>query len=565
MIRCGCVSGPMRRVCMAGLLMARCLRMNLGRLRRWSSSRGGWTRDVLNKANHDLVDEGFVDDRQRPDRLVATILIITASSLVLCTSYSLVRAWHWPLFGDAGIFHYIVFLIKNGKVPYLEIKDINLPGTYALDALAMSIYGPGARGERAYDLSLCFVACFSTTLSARSGFWGRLCGLSAGLIFVLIHLQDGLAEAGQRDFAMACLALIAYAILVRGEGRSWVHVVLFEFIIGFTLTIKPTLLPLAAAPVLFAYNRPGRVPNLSGRHLTFALLALSVAPAGTFLWLWRLGSLHSFLGSLTSVGVLHGQLARQSLGFLLIHSMSPVMVLFGIWLVVMFLSKIRWTVERRVLLFCIVCGFLSYYAQGKGLSYQRYPFLAFSLVLIFSDFYDAAILSRWSRSFALSGFVLAGLLFAPKFAWSVGRFDTAVPFEQALTTALRESVAVKGQSIQCLDTFSGCLTALYQLQAVQSTGYLYDCYFFTSSSEVRDQYRAQFLAELKATRPKAIVLTDELCFAEHQGFDWIESWPDLASYLHGSYSLHQEWSSQLTYRMWNRPQRPTAFRLYLEK
>lgn len=510
-------------------------------------------------------DKKLLRGQQRPDALVSSVLVVTTGLLALCTGYSLIAAWRWPLFGDAGIFHYIVFLIKHGKVPYAEIKDINFPGTYALDAIAMSIYGPGARGERLYDFTLCFFACISTTLSAGPGFWRRLCGLSAGLLFVLIHLQDGLAEAGQRDFAMACLALIAYAILVRGQARSWIRVVLCEFIIGFTLVIKPTLLPLAAAPFLFAYRRPDRVPNLSGRHLTFALAALSVAPIGTVLWLWHFGCLRSFVRSVSSIGLLHGQLARQSLGFLLIHSMSPVMLLLGIWLVVMLLSKIRWTGERRLLLFCVVCGFLSYYAQGKGLSYQRYPFLAFVLVLAFSDFYDATLVSGWSRSAALSGCVLAGLLFAPKFAWSVSRFDTVTPFEQALTNALSKSAADKGQTIQCLDTFSGCLNVLYQVQTVQSTGYLYDCYLFTSPNAVRDRYRAEFLAELKVTQPKAIVLTDELCFAEHHGFDWIESWPDLASYLHENYSVNEEWSSQLTYRMWNRPQRPTAFRLYLKK
>jgi hypothetical protein len=512
-----------------------------------------------------LIDQRPSGGWQRPNGLVAATLTVATSLLALGGIFSIIAAWHWPLFGDAGIFHYVVFLIEHGQVPYSEIKDINFPGTYLLDAAAMGIYGKGARGERLYDLSLCLVACASMTLSVGPRFWRRLSGLSAGLLFILIHLQDGLAEAGQRDFAMASLVLLAYAILIRGKARSWMHVFVYELIVGFTLTVKPTLLPLAAVPFLLTHNTSGRVPNCSWRHISLSVAALFVAPTGALLWLWRLDSLRSFVAVFTSIGVLHGQLARKSFWFLLVHSMSPVSLIFVIWLAIILTSKMQRIAEHRALVFCVICGFASYYAQGKGLSYQRYPFLAFALLLIFSDFYDAALRSGWSRYLAVLGFALAGMLFAPKLAWSVVHFDTATPFEQALTNTLIESGVAQSKNIQCLDTFSGCLTTLYQLQSIQSTGYLYDCYLFTAPSTIRDQYRTKFLAEIHATQPRAIVLTDELCFAEHQGFDWIDSWPDLASYLSNNYLLNTEWSSRRTYRWWNRPQRPTAFRVYLKK
>ena len=61
---------------------------------------------------------------------------------------ALVSSLHWPLVGDASLMHYVVFLERQGLVPYRDIIDINMPGTYFVEAASMQCFGDGALGLR---------------------------------------------------------------------------------------------------------------------------------------------------------------------------------------------------------------------------------------------------------------------------------------------------------------------------------------------------------------------------------------------------------------------------------
>lgn len=61
-------------------------------------------------------------------------------------------ASRWPLVHDAPLIHYIVFLVQKGFVPYRDIIDMNMPGTYFLEILGMSVFGGGAAGWYAWDM-----------------------------------------------------------------------------------------------------------------------------------------------------------------------------------------------------------------------------------------------------------------------------------------------------------------------------------------------------------------------------------------------------------------------------
>ncbi len=70
-------------------------------------------------------------------------LMLAASLLA-----AMVGTAHWPVVGDAPLLHYVVFLIDHGKVPYRDIVEIDMPGTYALQWAAIHWLGPGAAGWR---------------------------------------------------------------------------------------------------------------------------------------------------------------------------------------------------------------------------------------------------------------------------------------------------------------------------------------------------------------------------------------------------------------------------------
>ncbi|MDE1177461.1 MAG: hypothetical protein PW789_12795 [Edaphobacter sp.] len=498
------------------------------------------------------------------DGLTRRILPLCVALLSIACVAAVIFGARWPLLGDEGIIHYVVFLIEKGHTPYVGIKDLNLPGSYFLDALVIHLLGPGDVGVRLYDLLLCVLACVASACAVQRDKKQMLAGLSAGLLFVLVHLQDGLVEAGQRDFAMAVFAVCAYVILVRDDDRWLQRIFAFSLIVGFTATIKPTLLLLALLPLVYAPSRrfiawrplAGVAAMLSGFCLPI-LIAI--------LWLASHGAVGALYDVLTTIGALHGQLPRRGLWFLLVHSLSPLNEFFLLWLIAVLLGKMRWTAERVALAFCAAAGLVSYLVQGKGLSYHRYPLLFFMLVLMSNDFYRLMQSPGWRRYAGAAAFVAYAFVLAPLSVWRISRFDHAAPFQDALAQRLIGMQASSAEGIQCLDTYVGCSSTLYRLKLEQSTGYLYDCYLTMPVSPLRDRYRREFLQSLTTKRPRTIVVTDQPCFIAHEGFQWMEAWPELASYLGENYRLADQWSSHQQVRLWNRPETPAAFRIYLLK
>lgn len=524
------------------------------------------------------------------DKVTTVLLIACVASLLLSFVLTLFTARNWPLVGDAALMHYVVFLLQGGHAPYREIVDINLPGSYLLEAASMKLFGTGAIGLRLYDSFLCLLLCLLFTLFGQVGWRGRVTGLSAGIFFVLIHLQDGFAQAAQREFAMAVLVVGAYVILLgRTPGSRLSAIFFFELLIGLSLTIKPTLLPLAALPLLLPNKREQQPPRNPFQILALALLGLSVAPASVLLWLWRWHSLRAFASVTRSIAVLHSQLGRRGLLYLLSHSTSPIDTLVIAWLmltclVLFALPRRSHDTHRVALLFGVLCGLFSYLAQAKGYPYQRYPFLALLLLWIARDLpaslfhpvslfspatrfgrADSRIGSRiGSRILALGVVCLACLWYAPRFAWLTRTFKPEAPFEQALAMDLRSRHAAQAE-VQCLDTFGGCINTLYDLRLTQSTGYLYDCYLFTPEGPTQAAYRASFLHAFDEAHPKYIVLTDQFCFDGKTGFDRVGTWQALETRLNNQYTVVSKWHPPYAQRWWSRSEIPSSYRLYASK
>jgi hypothetical protein len=192
----------------------------------------------------------FSAEKMGRGRFDVIALSVCLASLSVCCLIALHSAWRWPIVGDASLIRYVVFLIHSGRAPYSQIVEINLPGSYLLEYLAMHVFGWGAHGLRLYDGFLCVALCWAAYLLGNKNRRDSLFCLAGGMVFVLVHLQDGLDQAGQRDFALAVLILGALSVLIR-QGRPGVMAIFFyEFLIGFTLTIKPTLVPFALLPLV---------------------------------------------------------------------------------------------------------------------------------------------------------------------------------------------------------------------------------------------------------------------------------------------------------------------------
>ena len=111
--------------------------------------------------------------RNNPQLIPRLFRAALAASLTVSALLYFLWSWRWPLVGDASLIHYIGFLIQRGWVPYAQLGDMNMPGSYLIEIAAMHIYGMGDVAWRLFDFTLlatASVSCFvvTTNLGAPS-------------------------------------------------------------------------------------------------------------------------------------------------------------------------------------------------------------------------------------------------------------------------------------------------------------------------------------------------------------------------------------------------------------
>lgn len=487
-----------------------------------------------------------------------------AAALIVCALVSIFWSWHWPLAGDAALMHYVVFLVHHGLTPYRDIVDVNLPGSYLADAFAMRVFS-GTEGWRLYDLLVVLVLTGAAILITRRS--SVFAGIFAGLFFLLLHLQDGIAQAGQRDLLIAALLVCSYAMLFLAQSNPsfGAPIFLFGLLLGASGTIKPLFLPLGVV-LLLVSMKPAKAHGLrTAWHVGFGLLGLVLPAVGITAWLWRHGAVSPFLHALRRLIPYHASLGHRPLTYLLTHCAAPILPLCILWALVWILLRKPLDLERTELLIGIAAALLAYLVQGKGYPYHRYPLLALLLLVMGIDFSAALEQTRWVKSLAAVGLGCACFFFAPRAAWLVHTFNPATPFEDNLAHDLQAYGSHLSGNVQCLDTFGGCIHTLYNLGAVQSTGFLYDCYLFAPApGKVQDEYRNAFWAAYQKARPEIVVMTSQYCFGP-DNFQKIDTWPQLRDDLAHSYQLVTEWHANQPQHWWARREFPSQYRIYLRK
>jgi hypothetical protein len=182
-------------------------------------------------------------------------------------------------------------------------------------------------------------------------------------------------------------------------------------------------------------------------------------------------------------------------------------------------------------------GFLSYYLQRRGFPQHRYELLAFALLwaTIQFDFalHSPRLLPRAAAALTLFFLCITTL---PLLATRIAGQPTHDPLTQTLETDLNRLGPARLQNnVLCLDIISGCMTALFHLDIVQSAGTTGDLLlFFPQAAPVADTGRALVLEELQQHPPDVFILTNAR-FVELPSFRKLQAWPAFASYLSTNY------------------------------
>ena len=124
-----------------------------------------------------------------------------------------------------------------------------------------------------------------------------------------------------------------------------------------------------------------------------------------------------------------------------------------------------------------------------------------------------------------------------------------------------------------MDAFAGCISTLYRMDLVQSTGFLVDFYFFAPEpNAVIDAMRQHFWQDLQKNPPRVFVVSKQVFPLPMAGtgetsdtYDKLKHWPQFDAYLNEHYALLKE-------QTWTRPvlwsshaDHPAGYRIYIRR
>ena len=531
--------------------------------------------------------------------------VALAASLSLSALLYFAWSWRWPLVGDASLMHYMGWLIERGWAPYRDFGDMNMPGSYLIELAAMHLFGMGDLAWRLFDFTLMGAAAasfFVITRRTRAGApsmtvsssWvgpedGWLAGLFAACLFILVHGRDGLAEGGQRDLTMAVCLIVATAFLFVAIRRDWPWAAAaFGLFSGVALTIKPTALPLTVAQLLLAVyvlrgsGTQGESPNRRWlRHAAAAILGYLIAPGVALIFLLRERALAAFFANLHGLVLYYSGLGHRPLGFLLLHSISPLLPLILLWLAVLALHRPQLDWERAALGCGALFGLVSYLVQARGFPYYRYTLLIFLLPLMAVDFTRAAQTqlsdlwratahirrtkaARWLALAALSfgGFVLApqSAVLVHRYRWWETRLHHFAPAEPRRSGRRSGSPATSSASTPSPAAATSSTACGSNPRPACSSDFLL---FGPDDVPIIRQTREQFSAAVLANPPQVIVVTSPLHIDGPGDYRKLDRWPAFESFLADDYTLQTEWSPTRTARWWSREETPASYRIYV--
>jgi Dolichyl-phosphate-mannose-protein mannosyltransferase len=450
------------------------------------------------------------------------LLCLLLPGVIVCA----VASFRWPLIHDAPLMDYIAWRITAGAVPYRDIFDMNMPGTYLVHIVALRLFGSGDLGWRLFDfIWLLLISVAAYVFCRPISRWG---GVLSAMFFVSYHLSQGALSLGQRDFLL-CLFLVAGAhLLARSveEGGRRDLSFLAGLGLGFGTTMKPHVLLYEAAmlPVLIAFLLRQR--RLAWKQ-TAALFVVgaAVAPSATALWLARVGGLDPLIQMVTGYLIpYYPKLGGVSASVLAWRLLKP--SLFWILVAV----AVPWPRSARgpryALAILGACYGVAHYAlQERGWWYHEYPFHLFLYILVAVSL--GGLLSRpeWKRRLLALLCLFVFLYPLTAACYRVAR--QPMSGEEALgkkelldglVAYLRPRVDPARDTVQTMDTAAGGVDALWVLHVREATRFMYDFHllYFSNEPFVR-QMRSEFMSAIRAARPKYVIL-----------FRW--SWPPPSDY-----------------------------------
>ena len=492
------------------------------------------------------------------------LLFLLAALLITQAAFSL----QWPITHDEAPLLYEAFLMQTeGRVPYRDIFDFQMPGSFAAYYALARLSGFGYFRLRILDLGILAALLTVTFLrEAKRGF-GKPTALAAALLFGLKYMQGGAYMSLQREYLLLIFIALAVWINMR-DALTFKHRLLIGFFFGLAAVIKPHaaigLIPILLFDIIDIIQRRkltlltlSPLGNAAARSILPASAGFAIPVFMVIAWLALTGALIPFIDIARNYWPLYAQINGQMeitaqgtrIPFLLTQSLR--LGGNGIWLIPAALGVYLVPHEQKkhaYLLASLALCYAIYPAlSGQFFEYHYIPFVYFIVLLASLTFVPLPSPSTRQlspfilhlSSFILFAVILANIRPSSTFILQINGRPIAKTTDRAEEIAryLEENLE-DGDTVQPLDWTGGALLAMLETRAHIATPYVFDFYFYHHvSTPYIQSLRADFMSDLQGAYPRFIVEVTAIDKPWISGQDTTREFPELRAFLNENYSV----------------------------
>lgn len=493
-------------------------------------------------------------------RLSIALIVLLAAFLIIQAVFSL----QWPIAHDEAPLFYEAFLMQTeGRIPYRDIFDFQMPGSYLAYYLLGSLSGFSALRIRILDILLLAALIFITYRFMQR--YGKAPAIAAGILFSLKYLQGGPSLALQREYLLLIFIAIALFVGMR-DSLTPKHRLSLGILFGLAAVIKPHaalgLLPFLLFDIADISKRLNiSLLNATLRSILPAAIGFVIPVSIVTAWLAINNALTPFLNIAANYWPLYAQIngqmeitpQAQRMSFLLNQAVR--LGGSGLWLIPAIIGIYLNQNRQTYLLASLALYFAIYPAlSGQFFPYHYLPFIYFIILL--------ASLSISPFNLQPSTFILHPLSFILLLAVILLNIRPSQAFIRQLEgksipvstdrageiARFLEKNLEEGDTVQALDWTGGALLAMLETRARLATPYVFDFYFYHHVSNPYIQnLRADFMDELQMASPRFIVEVTAIDKPWISGEDTSREFPELRAFLNANYAVTIEKDDYVIY------------------
>jgi len=488
-------------------------------------------------------------------RATIVIIILLALFLVIQAAYAL----QWPIAHDEAPLFYETFLMHSeGRMPYRDIFDFQMPGSYIAYYLLGLLSSFSAFRIRLLDIAILAALIFITYHVMKR--YGKTSALFAGILFGLTYLQGGPSLSLQREYLLLIFLALSLWMGMR-DSLTPKHRLSLGLLFGLAAVIKPHaalgLLPYLLFDIIDLIQRSKLTPlNAAAKSLVPAIIGFLIPVSLVTAWLAFNHALTPFISIAKNYWPLYAQIngrmeitpANERLSFLL----SQVWRLggYGLWLIPAALGVYLNQNKQTYLLASLALVYAIYpVLSGQFFPYHYIPFIYFILLLAstaISIFHLPLSTHHLPRAFILhlSSFVLLSAIIlsirpSQTFIRQLEGKPIAIAADRAVEISrFLEKHLEPGDKVQPLDWTGGTLLAMLETHAHIATDYVFDFYFYHDVSQPYIQsLRADFMTQLQKASPRFVVEVTAIDKPWVSGENTTRDFPELRTFLAAKYSV----------------------------